>query len=64
MLILEFQSLSGNLLFGFLPESATVLLFGACLVASTIGIRRWFLKRHEQENVKKQMHETLENRGN
>lgn len=44
---MAFQVTGGNLLFGFLPESAAILLFGVCLIASTIGVR-WFLKRQDE----------------
>ena len=37
------QSSNGDLLFGYLTDSATILIFGTCLVVATIGLRK-FLK--------------------
>lgn len=50
MFILALQASNGYLLFGTLPESATILLFGTCLVVSTIGIRK-FLNRQAETHV-------------
>lgn len=50
MFILALQASNVNLLFGALPESATILLFGTCLIVSTIGIRK-FLNRNAETNV-------------
>lgn len=38
---------NGSFFFGYLSETATVLLFGIVLVALTVGIR-WFLKKYEE----------------
>lgn len=59
MFILALQASNANLLFGALPESATILLFGTCLVVSTLGIRK-FLNRQDQANVE----ENKEEKGN
>lgn len=50
MFIVAFQASNGYLLFGALPESATILLFGTCLIISTMGIRK-FLNRQDETNV-------------
>lgn len=56
MLILAILASNINLLFGALPESATILLFGTCLIVSTIGIRKFF-KRQDETNVEENTEE-------
>lgn len=56
MFTLAFQASNVNLLFGALPESATILLFGTCLIVSTIGIRKFWNRQaethvEEKENI-------------
>ena len=50
MLAAAIQISNGNLLFGVLPESLAILLFGVCLIASTAGIRRVLKRQDEHEN--------------
>lgn len=50
MFIVAFQASNVSLLFGALPESATILIFGTCLIISTMGIRK-FLNRQDETNV-------------
>ena len=57
-MILGMIHVLGNLLFGFLPEPATVLFFGVFMVASTIGLRR-FLKPQKPTNPEVEAKETL-----
>lgn len=35
------EASNSSLLFGYLPEWAPILIFGTCLIAGTIGLRKF-----------------------
>jgi hypothetical protein len=38
---------NGNVFFGFISETSAILIFGICLILSTIGLR-WFWKKNDE----------------
>ena len=38
---------NGNLLFGYLSETSTVLIFGVFLIVATVGLR-WLLNKQDE----------------
>lgn len=53
MLTLLFEVTSANLIFGFLPESLGLLLFGVALIVFAVSLRRIFNRNDAaQQNLK------------
>ncbi|MGI8467606.1 MAG: hypothetical protein ACR2N3_04060 [Pyrinomonadaceae bacterium] len=59
MCVFLIEILSGNLLFGFVPESGALMLCGVSLIGGTVVARR-FLKQHDKE-VGKTKSDLIEN---
>ena len=51
LVILTFISI-GNLLFGYIPESATLLIFGIGMIGLAVGLRRIFKHQEVSKKVK------------
>ena len=52
MLIIQTFISIGNLLFGSVPEYATLLIFGICMIGLAVGLRRIFKYQEVSKRVK------------